>query len=109
MSTGNAAPRAAIFFERHEFDRLLGFYGRMVAASEWRDYAFDALPERAVFSVFRRASEAPLYQIEKKPENARRQGAWSVIAMDGRVLRRGHDHAGVLAALEPRRMRVVSE
>ena len=101
--------RRTIFFERPELDHLLGFYGRMVAAGEWRDYALDALPDRAVFSVFRRASEAALYQIAKQPENARRQGAWSVTTMDGRILKRGHDLAGVLAVLEPKRMRVIGD
>jgi len=98
-----------VFFERVELDRLLRFYGRMVAAGEWRDYAMDALPDRALFSVYRRSSEAPLYQIEKRPEDARRQGAFSVKAMDGRILRRGHDLARVLTVLEPKRMTLVSD
>lgn len=99
--------RRNVFFERPEFDRLMRFYGRMVAAGEWRDYALDALPDRALFSVYRRSSEAPLYQIEKRPEDARRQGAFSVRSLDGRVLRRGHDLARVLAVLEPKRLQVV--
>ena len=96
-----------VFFERPELDRLFRFYGRMVAAGEWRDYALDALPDRALFSVYRRTSEAPLYQIEKRPEDARRQGAFSVRAVDGRVLRRGNDLEPVLAVLEPKRMRII--
>jgi len=96
-----------VFFERPELDRLLRFYGRMVAAGEWRDYALDALPDRALFSVYRRASEAPLYQIEKCPEDARKQGAYCVRAVDGRILRRGHDLARVIAVLEPKRMQVI--
>lgn len=97
----------SIFFERLELDRLLRFYGRMVAAGEWRDYALDALPDRALFSVYRRSSEAPLFQIEKHPEA--RQGPYSVKAVDGRVLRRGHDLQRVLAVLEPKRMQLVSD
>lgn len=96
-----------VFFARPELDHILSIYGRMVAAGEWRDYAMDALPDRAVFSVYRRASEAPLYQIEKCPELARRQGAFCVRAADGRLLKRGHDLEAVLRILEPRRMRVV--
>jgi len=101
--------RRTIFFERAELDRLLGFYGRMVAAGEWRDYAMDALPDRAVFSIYRRASEAPLYQIEKRPENARRQGAWAVIGMGGQILKRAHDLTRVLDVLEPKRLSVVRD
>lgn len=97
--------RRTVFFERPELDRLLRFYGRMVAAGEWRDYALDALPDRALFSVYRRTSEAPLYQIEKLPEA--RQGPYTVRAVDGRVLRRGHDLDRVLAVLVPRHMRIV--
>ncbi len=101
--------KSDIFFERAELDRLLRFYGRMVAAGEWRDYALDALPDRALFSVYRRASEAPLYQIEKRPENARKQGAWSVIAMGGRILKRGHELQRVLAVLEPKSVQLVAD
>lgn len=98
-----------VFFERLELDRLFRFYGRMVAAGEWRDYALDALPDRALFSVYRRTSEAPLYQIEKRPEEARRSGAFSVRAVDGRVLRRGHDLQRVLTVLEPKRVQLVGD
>ena len=98
-----------VFFERPELDRILRFYGRMVAAGEWRDYAMDALPDRALFSVYRRTSEAPLYQIEKRPDDARKQGAYSVRAVDGRILRRGHDLQRVLSILEPKRMQLVGD
>jgi len=53
-----------------------------------------------VFSVFRRASECPLYRIEKTPRASRRQGAYSVIAATGLILKRGHDLARVLRALD---------
>jgi hypothetical protein len=102
-----SAPK--IFFERRELDQLLRLYGAQVAAGEWRDYALDALSDRAVFSAYRRHSEAPLFQIEKRPANARRQGAWSVVAADGRILKRGHDLDRVLDVLEPRRLQLVSE
>jgi hypothetical protein len=81
----------------------------MVAAGEWRDYALDALADRALFSVYRRTSEAPLYQIEKRPADARKQGAFSVRAMDGRVLKRGNDLDLVVRVLAPRHVRAVSE
>ena len=103
------APAQRVTFSRRELDRLLGLYGRKVAAGEWRDYALDALPDRALFSVYRRSSEAPLYQIEKRPDDARKQGAYSVKAVDGRILRRGHDLARVIAVLEPKRMQLVSD
>ena len=89
-----------VTFSRRELDRILGLYGRMVAAGEWRDYAIDFLKDRAVFSVFRRSSEVPLYRIEKNPRLARRQGAYSVVAVTGLILKRGHDLPRVLEVLD---------
>lgn len=99
---GGPAPAPAIFFDRRELDDILAVYGRKVAAGEWRDYAIDMGREKAVFSVFRRASECPLYRIEKNPRLARKQGAYSVIAAGGLVLKRGHDLRRVLRVLEAR-------
>ena len=96
-----------VFFDRRELDRLLALYGRMVAAGEWRDYGISGLREAAVFCVFRRASEAPLYRIEKRPALARRQGAWVVIGQGGQVLKRGHELDQVLRLFERTRLRVV--
>jgi hypothetical protein len=92
--------RGSIAFDRRELTQILDVYGRKVASGEWRDYAIDTLKEKAVFSVFRRSSEVPLYRIEKDPKLARRQGAYSVIAATGLILKRGPDLARVLRALD---------
>jgi hypothetical protein len=103
-----AAPSGArIFFERRELERLLRLYGRMVAQGEWRDYAIDGLQDSAVFSIYRRSSESPLYRIEKRPALARRQGAWAVIGQGGMILRRGHELEQVLRHFDTGRFKVV--
>ncbi len=108
FETSQASPRqVTVFFERRELNRLFSLYGRMVSAGEWRDYAIDGLSESAVFSVFRRASEAPAYRIEKRPALARRQGAWAVLGQGEMVLRRGHDLDQVLRYFERGRFKVV--
>ena len=108
FDTSHASPRqATVFFERRELTRLLSLYGRMVSAGEWRDYAIDGLRDAAVFSVYRRASESPLYRIEKRPELAKRQGAWAVIGHGGVVLRRGHELEQVLRFFDKGRFKVV--
>jgi hypothetical protein len=89
-----------VTFSRRELNRILDLYGRKVAAGEWRDYAIDFLKDRAVFSVFRRTSEVPLYRIEKDPKLAQRQGAYSVITASGHILRRGHELDRVLRAID---------
>jgi len=88
-----------VTFNRLELNSILNLYGRRVAEGEWRDYAIDFLKDRAVFSVFRRASEVPLYRIEKEPRLARKQGPYSVIAAGGLILRRGHDLDRVLQVI----------
>ena len=94
------ARESSIRFDRLELKRILNTYGRMVMAGEWRDYAIDFRPDAAVFSVFRRTAESPLYSIEKRPRMMDRQGQYSVVAAGGQVLARGHDLAVVLRVLE---------
>ncbi|KQP06844.1 DUF2794 domain-containing protein [Methylobacterium sp. Leaf93] len=96
--TAPVVPQVA--FDRSELRTLFNLYGRMVSAGEWRDYALDFRRDKAVFSIYRRSSETPLFRVEKDPKLARRQGAFAVISAAGIVLKRGHDLARVLAALE---------
>lgn len=96
-----------VHFDRAELAAILSVYGRMVACGEWRDYAISALRELAVFAVFRRTAETPLYRIEKRPRLRARQGMYAVVGMDGQVLRRGHDLAAVLRVLERRAIRAI--
>jgi Protein of unknown function (DUF2794) len=91
-----------VSFDRKELGQILRVYGRMVAAGEWRDYAIAAMRDIAVFAVFRRTAETPLYRIEKRPKLRHRQGLYAVVGMDGQVLRRGHDLDQVLKVLEKR-------
>jgi Protein of unknown function (DUF2794) len=103
VSTNAFASQAiphTVSFSRHELCEILNLYGRKVASGEWRDYAIDFGRDKAVFSVFRRASEVPLYRIEKCPRLARRQGAYSVVTATGLILKRGHELTRVLAVLK---------
>jgi hypothetical protein len=95
----NLQARSSIAFDRRELSIILTVYGHKVAQGEWRDYAIDFGREKAVFSVFRRTCETPLYRIEKQPRNGPRQGRYAVIAAGGMILRRGHDLAQVLRVL----------
>jgi len=110
----SAAPRVLAdtgqaWFTRRELDRLLGLYGRMVAAGEWRDYSLSDLPDRAIFSVFRRSRESALYRIEKVPKLAKRQGAFHIIAATGLILYRGHELDQVLRGLERKLFKAVQK
>lgn len=101
--TGSAQqPAMRVAFDRRELNTLLDLYGRMVAAGEWRDYAIDFLKDVAVFSVFRRSSEVPLYQIIKDPALARKQGAYRIVAATGLIVKRGQELPRVLRVIDKR-------
>jgi glycogen debranching enzyme len=103
MERGVASQRTnvaqQISFDRKELNLILNLYGKYVAQGEWRDYAMDFSSELATFSIFRRASEVPLYRIIKNPALARKQGIYAVVAQGGLILKRGHDLAQVLSVL----------
>lgn len=96
-----------VHFHRTELSVILSLYGRMVAAGEWRDYGISALKDTAVFSVFRRTAEHPLYRIEKRPKLRLKQGQYVVLSMDGQILKRGNDLRQVLRVLERKLIRAV--
>lgn len=100
-------PAEQIAFHRTELSVILSLYGRMVAAGEWRDYGISCLRDVAVFSVFRRTAEMPLYRIEKRPKLRSKQGMYSVVGLGGQVLKRGHDLKSVLGVLERKLIRIV--
>lgn len=97
----NQKPPPITAFNRIELDRILALYSRYVAKGEWRDYALQMGADKAVFAIFQRASEYPLFRIEKCPRLARKQGAYSVVTRSGQILKRGHDLDRVLAVLDP--------
>lgn len=96
-----------VAFDRKELGIILGLYGRMVAAGEWRDYGISCLRDMAVFSIFRRTAENPLYRIEKRPKLRNKQGQYAVVGIDGQVLKRGQDLKAVLRVLERKLIRAV--
>ena len=107
----SAAPHQVpqVTFDRLELHRILTVYGRMVAAGEWRDYALDFLDDVAVFSIFRRTSEVPLFRIEKRPKLRAKQGQYSVVAAGGVILKRGHELAQVLRIFDKKMLKALSQ
>ena len=105
---GITSSQLSVSYQRPELNIILALYGRMVALGEWRDYGISSLSDVAVFSVFRRTAEQPLYKIEKRPKLRNKQGEYSVIGMSGQVLKRGHDLKTVLRVLEPKMIRAVN-
>ena len=105
---GSGSAQMPVAFDRREMSQILSVYGRMVAAGEWRDYGISNLRDMAVFSIFRRTAETPLYRIEKRPKLRMRQGEYAVLGPEGQVLKRGSDLKTVLRVLERKLIRAVT-
>lgn len=102
------APIEQIAFHRTELNIILSLYGKMVAAGEWRDYGISSLRDVAVFSIFKRTAENPLYRVEKRPKLRNRQGQYAIVGMDGQILKRGNDLRAVLRVLERKLIRAIT-
>ncbi|WP_417450425.1 DUF2794 domain-containing protein [Kordiimonas sp.] len=107
VRSGNKRADTTVYFNRLELTKILNIYGRMVAAGEWRDYAIDHLRDEAIFSIFRRASEMPLYRVIKEPALAKQQGMWRIMGMDGQILKRGKDLGQLLKYFDRQLVRAV--
>lgn len=106
FSPPSAAP-PQVAFDRLELGTILSVYGRLVAAGEARDYAMSFLREVAVFAIFRRTAEVPMYRLEKRPALRNKQGQYALIGPEGQVLRRGHELAPVLRVIERKLIRPI--
>jgi len=106
IGNGHKAP-SQVSFDRRELSQILNVYGQMVAKGDWKDYAIDFLSDRCVFSIFRKASEHPLYRIEKVPAMQKRQGQFAVVAPGGLILKRGHDLIQVLRVFDRARFKSI--
>ena len=114
MTIHNATPFSSrqplqeqVSFNKSELSAILSVYGRMVAAGEWRDYGMSFLKDVAIFSIFRRSAETPIYRIEKRPRLRHKQGIYVVLGMDGRILKRGHDLKQVMRVFDRKMIRAV--
>ncbi len=104
-SKPNRNNQAPVAFNRQELGAILNVYGQMVTQGHWKDYAIDMLAERAVFSIYRQATQTPLYQINKRPDLRNKQGQYSVIAPGGLIIKRGHDLKTVLRVFDKDRFK----
>lgn len=104
-SAQNRAP-SQVAFQRQELSLILNVYGQMVSNGDWKDYGMSFLKDRAVFAVYRKASEHALYRIEKIPALRDKQGQYCVIAPGGLILKRGHDLKAVLRVFDKQRFKV---
>jgi hypothetical protein len=103
ITSSQNRPNSQTSFDRKELGQILSVYGRMVSAGHWKDYAMDMLAEQAIFSIYRKASEQPLYQVIKRPALRQKQGQFSVVAPGGLILKRGHDLQNVLKVFDKKR------
>jgi len=107
LASSRAKKPIQVAFNRRELGLILNVYGQMVSQGDWKDYAMDFLKDKAVFSIYRKASEHPLYTIEKIPALRQKQGQFSVVAPGGLILKRGHELSAVLRVFDKQRFKTV--
>ena len=76
-----------VSFDKKKLGKILNIYGKMVAlgkkAGLWNFYTKDF----SIFSIYRHYSEHPIYKVKKMPMNFNKHEVYSVIAMDGKILK----------------------
>ena len=89
-----------IAFNKKELGKILNIYGRMVAIGEWKDYGISILKNLSVFSIYKHNTEFPIYMVKKNMIRTDKRVIFSVVAMDGQILKKGYDLSSVLKPLE---------
>ncbi len=92
------------FFSKRELNKILSFYGMRVASGEWKDYAIDRDKEKSSFSIFRHASEMPIYQIIKKHKIKKPDEKWRILSMTGQEIKRNRSLESILKFLQGKRL-----
>ena len=95
------------FFDKKELNIILNLYGKMVSLGEWRDYGISKLNDFSVFSIYRHTSELPIYRVKKNLAKTGSNVVFSVIAMDGKIMKRGNDLSSVLKTIENKYLKLI--
>ena len=103
-STKNKMKQAR--FEKVELNQILQLYGTMVSQGLWRDYSISFLKEFAVFSVYKKNSDWALFSIKKTPKNSKYGRLYSLVAMDGRILKCSNDLKSTLRVLKHKELKL---
>ena len=96
-----------VTFNRKELEPILKIYGQMVAKGHWRDYSISSSFSKAIFAIFRRSTETPLYMVMKTPKLSKKNGAYSIVAMNGQIIKQGKDLRLVLQVLNKKLFKIV--
>ena len=86
--TGNAYlpdQKKQNFFSKEELNLILSLYGKGVSSGKWKDYAIDSSNSETIFSIYRHASEMPLFKITKTHNNKRVDERWLIKSTSGPV------------------------
>ena len=99
-------PRRLVVFSRVELNQMLSIYSQRVMQGEWRDYAIDHGPGVAAFSIYRDASNQPIFTIVKLAPGNGSDGDF-LVRGGGRTLKRAGTLSEVLKIFRPA-LRVLS-
>ena len=95
------------FFSKEELYLILSLYGTGVSYGKWKDYAIDNSMNETIFSIYRHASEMPLYKIIKNHKIKRTDEKWIIKSTSGQILKRNKNLIYLLNYFKNKKLSIV--
>ena len=108
--TGNAYltdQKKQNFFSKEELNLILSLYGKGVSSGQWKDYAIDSSRDETIFSIYRHASEMPIFKITKNHMCKRVDERWTVKSTSGEILKRNKNLNHLLRYFKQKKLKLV--
>ena len=108
--TGNAYladQKKRSFFSKDELNLILSLYGKGVSSGKWKDYAIDSSNDATIFSIYRHASEMPLFKIIKSHNNKRVDERWLIKSTSGQILKRNKNLTHLLNFFKQKKLQLI--
>ena len=95
------------FFSKEELNLILSLYGKGVSSGKWKDYAIDTSKNETIFSIYRHASEMPLFKITKNHRSKRVDERWTIKSTTGELLKRSKNLTHLLNYFNQKRLQII--
>ena len=86
---------------------ILSLYGKGVSSGKWKDYAIDTSKDETIFSIYRHASEMPLFKITKNHKSKRVDERWIIKSASGQILKRNKNLIHLLNFFKHKKLQII--
>jgi len=109
--TGNAYladQKKQNFFSKEELNLILSVYGKGISSGKWKDYAIDSSIKETIFSIYKHASEMPIYRIIKNHKSRRTDERWTIKSTSGQIIKRNKNLSYLLNYFKEKDFRLIN-